>query len=316
MASTESVVTGTTRHINLDDGRALVVRPARDDDVDGLLEMYEQLPPEDLYRRFFSCHRPDRAFFEAQVRVHERGGFALVVELEPPDSGAAGQIVADAWYSLMADGDGELAITVAKAWRGWLGPYLLDTLLNVAGARGIRNLQAEILTGNRSMMALARGRGYVTVDDDDASTVRVALGATTRSPGWPAKEEHPRVLVEHGGGRWPAAAEARRAGMHVFSCPGPRGGLASPRCPAIAGETCPLAADADAIVLARPTADAVTRALVDAHTRLHPDVPLFVQLSDPRADVSTLPPGARVIPASLPPSEVVRLLEAPFVRAE
>lgn len=49
------------------------------------------------------------------------------------------RIVGEAEYILLPGGDGELAITVAPDWRGWLGPYLLDTLLEVAASRGVAN---------------------------------------------------------------------------------------------------------------------------------------------------------------------------------
>lgn len=148
------------RRVELEDGRVLVVRTARSDDVDGLAAMYDELSDEDIYLRFFTPHRPERDLFERIVHADEKGGAALVAEVVD-DDGAT--IVADAWYSMLPDGDGELAITVAPSWRGWLGSYLLDALLELAAARGVRNLQAEILLRNRGMLALVRRRGCVTV---------------------------------------------------------------------------------------------------------------------------------------------------------
>jgi hypothetical protein len=43
------------------------------------------------------------------------------------------------------------------------------------------------------------------------------------------------------------------------------------------GQSCPLAADADAVVVHVRPDDATWRALVDAHARLHPGVPIVVE---------------------------------------
>ena len=39
-------------------------------------------------------------------------------------------LVGEAGYTLLSDGDGELAITVDPEWRGWLGSWLLDALVD------------------------------------------------------------------------------------------------------------------------------------------------------------------------------------------
>lgn len=37
--------------------------------------------------------------------------------------------VAETFYEPLSNGDGELEITVATDWRGWLGPFLFVALL-------------------------------------------------------------------------------------------------------------------------------------------------------------------------------------------
>lgn len=56
------------------------------------------------------------------------------------------------------------------------------------------------------------------------------------------------------------------------------------------GERCPLAAEADAVVVALPARDERATELLDAHRRRHPDVALFVSgwSSSPDADVGTI----------------------------
>jgi GNAT superfamily N-acetyltransferase len=290
------------RRVELEHGAVLTVRPARVDDVDQLVALYDGLDPDDRYLRFFACHRPGRALLERIATMSEHGGVTLVAEVE--EDGRT-RVVADAFYAPLPDGDGELAITVARDWRGWLGPYLLDALVDAAAARGVRNLEAEVLRRNRPMLALLRRRGYVVLDGD-ASSTRVAIGATERAPGWPPESPHPRILVESPRATSVAWSRALEQGVEVVACPG-AGSPSSPRCPVLDGDVCPLAADADAIVVWSTGDGARTRELVAAHQRLHPEVPLYVQVAPARRGqaVAAVPPGARRVPSELAPLDVV-----------
>ena len=263
------------RELDLRGGRRLIVRRSTVADVDGLRELFAGLELEDRRRRFFSAYRPDRRFLERLATVPEDQGIQLVaVEVGPEGDG---RVVAEAGYRLLPDGDGELAITVARDRRGWLGPYLLDALVEAAARRGVPNLEADVLTGNRQMLALLRWRGDAILDREDLSILRVLVSTTGRTPSWPPGAGHPRVLVEAPGGAWRAGAEARRAGLEVIACPGPtqRHGT----CPALRGEPCPLAAAADVIVISHAPDDERWQALPQAHERLHEGVPVCLEVA-------------------------------------
>ena len=224
------------------------------------------------------------------TRASERGGFGLIAAIEGPDNGS--RIVGEATYELLPDGDGELGITVAEDARGWLGPYLLDALVEAAAARGVPNLEADVLVTNRRMLMMLRARGYAVIDhDQQPAIVRVVIGTTQRAPTWPGNHDRPRLLVEAPGGRWHAEEAARAAGFHVLTCPGPLLGWS--HCRALDGEPCPLAVGADVIVDAVPHEAGLS--LLDAHRRVHPSVPVCVELpsgeSDLDADASTIPSG-------------------------
>jgi ribosomal protein S18 acetylase RimI-like enzyme len=263
-------------------GEVLTVRSVTPADVDGLVALYDGLSDDDRYRRFFSGFRPPRSFFERLVNVGERGGYGLVATAGSDGDVVAGaRIVGEASYELLPNGDGELAITVAADHRGWLGPYLLDALVEAAAARGVPNLEADVLATNGPMLALLRSRGDARMGPNDWSTARLLVGTAGRTPVWPAghgatgQSDRPRVLVEVPGGRWHAGTEADAAGLRVIACSGPRG--ARPRCPVVAGRPCPLAATADAIVVSNAPDDDRWRALLGAHTALHPGVPVCVE---------------------------------------
>ena len=207
------------RHVALPGGLDLDLRPVTSDDIDALVELYDGLDAASRYRRFFSVFRPDRRFFERLAAVAERGGAGLVAIVSGASLGQ--QLVGEATYELLPNGNGELAIVVDAHWRGWLGPMLLDALFATAAARCVPNLEAEVLLTNGPMLALLRSRGYALVPNGDWTAVRAVLGTTGPVPTWPVLHDHPRLLVEAPGGRWSGAAAAQSKGIDVLVCPGP-----------------------------------------------------------------------------------------------
>jgi hypothetical protein len=264
------------RRVVLAAGRSVTIRPVGPGDVDGLVALYAGLSDDDHRLRFFSSFVPPRSFFERVATVAEHGGFGVVAV-----DGDDGPIVAEASYYLLPDGDGELAMAVSKGWRGWLGAYLLDTLIEAAAARGVPNLEAEVLVVNGRMLSLLRNRGYATLPSGDWVSLHLIVGTAGPTPVWPASgpgtpdATRPRVLVETPGGRWHGTPQVEAAGLTVITCSGPRGPRY--RCPVLAGRPCPLAAGADAVVLANAPAHEEWGTLVESHARLHPGVPVLVE---------------------------------------
>ena len=128
------------RRAALPGGGELVVRRVTADDVDGLAALCGPVDG-DRYRRFFSYFAPERPFFERIAAVASWGGYGLVaVEVSRGAGGGDGdgRVVGEASYELLPNGDGELAMAVADDHRGWLGPYLLDALVEAAAAWGCR----------------------------------------------------------------------------------------------------------------------------------------------------------------------------------
>ncbi len=245
----------------------------RPSDAPGMVALFAGLGDEDVYTRFFSHHPPPEHFVEQMARTQERGGFGLVAVVEVP--GAEPQLVGEASCEPLPDGNGELGITVARRARGWLGPFLLDALVEEAAARGVPGIEADVLVTNRRMLSLLRHRGLAVLGHSGApGIVRVVIGTSGRVPRWPGPHDRPRLLVEIPGGRWHAHEEATAAGFQVLACPGPLGRWSG--CPALHGEPCPLVTGADVVVDALP--DDPERSLRAAHRHLHPTVPVCVQL--------------------------------------
>ncbi len=235
--------------IVLDQSRTLTLRHSHDGDGPAIAKLYQRLSPQDLYLRFFTAGLPPQHWFDRWATIGERGGFGLLVE---EFVGGEPTVVAEAGYSMLCTGDGELGIAVDPEARGWLGAWLLDSLLQHANAQGVPNIQALILANNRMMVSLAKSRGTASLSSDDWSTVRLSMSSEGSVPSWPGDRsgdgphERPRLLIESDRSRWAGATAATRAAFDVIACQGPS--HQKHGCPLLTGEPCPLVEGADVVV--------------------------------------------------------------------
>src|SRR5690349_7640106 len=128
------------RSVPVGRGRTVIVRHVESNDAGALYRLYDELDADDRYLRFFCAYRPDDAFIGKLANPGPREA-RVVAELV--ESGHR-RLVAEAGYSLLENGNGEFAMVVARDWRGWLGPYLLDLVIDIAGANHVPNLEAEV----------------------------------------------------------------------------------------------------------------------------------------------------------------------------
>ena len=258
--------------IGLADGRSMTVRATTADDADRIRSLYDELTLTDRHRRFFGAFSPRVDWCRKWASIGERGGFGVIVLVDGDD---APIVVAEAGYSLREDGDGDLAITVATPWRGWLGAYLLDVLVRRAARDGVRNLQAEVLLENEPMLSLLRQRDAVATSHDDG-VIHLSIGTSGSTPDWPPGETRPKILVEVAGRRWSGEILAETAGLAATMCAGPDHRVRH-GCPVLEGGTCPLADGADAIVVLLDPADERSQQLIEAHRRNSPGTPVLVR---------------------------------------
>ncbi len=270
--------------IALSEGRTLHLHHLGAGDGPAMSSLYHRLGPDDVYRRFFTSALPDADWFEEWARVSERGGFGLLAvvtggsEARDPSSTPDPTVVGEAGYARLCDGDGELGMAVDPTWRGWLGPWLLDALLQHADARGIPNIQALVLTDNRKMSTMVAARGVASMASPDWSTTRVSMSTRGRVPSWPGDRDgdrphdRPRLLVESDRSRWAGMGDAVRSAFDVMVCRGPDHRPTGPTdrgCPLLRGERCPLLDGADVVVhLLDPSSPAATQ-LLDEERLIH-----------------------------------------------
>lgn len=257
-------------NLELDDSHRLRLRHLLGGDEAGLRKLYSRLTVSDLHRRFFTGALPPSTFFERWASIGEAGGFALAAEVEGPEGP---DIVGEAGYALLDDGDGELGIAVDREHRGWLGPWLLDSLLAHARARGIMNLQALVLADNRGMMALARKRGFAVLGHPEWSTIRLTMSTDGHTPSWPPDHHRPRLLIESERSRLTAEDDLRAAGFDIAVCGGPC--RSQGHCPVLDGERCPLIEGADAVIVDLTPDDPETAEFLEAERVIHPGVRLI-----------------------------------------
>ena len=141
----------------------LMVRPrlTRPSDVPRIRAFLEALSPEARQRRFFSpmpvvpqATVQHFAFYDPRKR--------LVVAATAMDSGRE-EILGVADVAHLDTGLAELGVVVADARQGaGVGKLLTEVIASLAAQQGAVQLRAELLEGNRAMLALMRRLGPTT----------------------------------------------------------------------------------------------------------------------------------------------------------
>lgn len=101
-------------------------------------------------------------------------------------------------YALADDGSAEIAITVADAWQGCgVGRLLLDRIIDVARANGVRRLTGEVLATNARMLAIARRAGFrIEVHPEGATLRRIVRELDDELSAFVGRQNLPIQLTE------------------------------------------------------------------------------------------------------------------------
>jgi RimJ/RimL family protein N-acetyltransferase len=159
----------------LRDGRRFKVRALRPDDRAGLLAAVGHSSAQSLYRRFFS---PKRSFTENEVAYFVNVDFvehvALVAVLE---EGSRRVIMGGSRYILVEPGKAEVAFVVVDRYQGQgVGTALMRHLGTIARDAGLKELTAEVLADNISMLKVFENSEFRLRTTREAGVVHVALG--------------------------------------------------------------------------------------------------------------------------------------------
>lgn len=158
----------------LRDDRKIEIRALRPADRDGLLAAFDRTSEESRYRRFFA---PKRTFSEQEVEFYLNVDFvdhvALVAELAEDGRPV---IVGGGRYIVSAPGRAEVAFAVDDAHQGLgIATRLMRHLVAIARAAGLRELIAEVLPDNASMLKVFERCGLAATTHREGGVVHVTL---------------------------------------------------------------------------------------------------------------------------------------------
>jgi ribokinase len=157
------------------DGDGFLIRPILPADAPRLQQMFAELSPESIYRRFFTV-RKELTDNEARdlATVDYHNDFAYVVSpLENPDHLMG---VARFAHTVERPNSVEMATIIADAYQGrGIGRHLFRTLAETAKALGHRWMMVETQTDNHPMIDLAQRAGYQTQTSYDGSFIQIWL---------------------------------------------------------------------------------------------------------------------------------------------
>ena len=164
------------RHLTLDDGRRVFVRPVRPEDEDLVKEFFRHVTPEDLRLRFFAAVRDfSHSFIARLVQIDYARAIAFVaLDAESGAMMGAVRLQADAAHET-----GEYAILVRSDLKGiGLGWRLMQLMVEWARAEGLRVVEGQVLRENTVMLDMCRRLGFAIrtdPNDPDIMVVKLAL---------------------------------------------------------------------------------------------------------------------------------------------
>ena len=158
----------------LRDGRRFRIRALMPDDKDGLLAAVGQSSAQSLYRRFFS---PKHSFTEEQIAYFVNVDFvnhvALVAALEEEGRHV---IIGGGRYIVVQPGKAEVAFVVVDQYQGQgVGAALMRHLTKIARDAGLKELTAEVLSDNVSMLKVFQKCGLPLSTSREGGVIHVVL---------------------------------------------------------------------------------------------------------------------------------------------
>ena len=139
----------------LADGTTLTIRAAGPGDYGPVRQLHEAMSPDNLYFRFFSASRASAEWEARRVCLDGDPGLVALLGL------LGDEVVGVASYQLTADtAAAELALAVAdQLHRHGIATLLLEHLISLARARGVKVLVADVLPDNYPVLRVLSDAG-------------------------------------------------------------------------------------------------------------------------------------------------------------
>src|SRR5215204_4552570 len=163
------------------DSTQVTVRPIRPEDEPLMIKLHESLSERSVYMRYFQMLNLDRrTAHERLTRIcfidYDRE-MALVAEHRNPETGEREILgVGRLSRERAAPSEAEISVLVSDRFqRQGLGTILLERLLEIGRAEGLRRITAVILVDNRPMQRLLRKLGFHLRRDREEGVVKADL---------------------------------------------------------------------------------------------------------------------------------------------
>jgi RimJ/RimL family protein N-acetyltransferase len=162
-------------HETLKDGTKVLVRAIRPDDGARVLEAFNELDRDTIYRRFFELKKELSADeLKSVIDVDFDKVCSLVVTNENDES-----LIAEARFAVaprVVPKSAEIAFLTGKAYRGrGIAGLLLRHLARLAKRQGISRFEADVLSDNRAMLSVLCSSGLPTQQTRDGNIVHLTL---------------------------------------------------------------------------------------------------------------------------------------------
>ena len=157
----------------LTDGTTLTIRRAGPGDYEAVKRLHEAMSPENLYFRFFSASRVSAEREALRVCTEDRPGMVALVGL------LGDELAGVASYELTGDGaaaEVEVEVAVADSMhRHGVASLLLEHLVSLARARGVKVLSAEVLAENYAVQHVLSDSGLALIRRTGNGVVEVSM---------------------------------------------------------------------------------------------------------------------------------------------
>ena len=158
----------------LHDGSTVEIRAQRPEDKEAILEEVRHASADTLYHRFFAVKRAlsekeQHFFFDVDFINH-------VVLIAVATRNGRPRIVGGARFIVTEPGKAEVAFSVVDDFQHHgLGAVLMHHIAAIAREAGVRELFAEVLSDNASMLAVFEHSGLIATTRREGTTIRVSM---------------------------------------------------------------------------------------------------------------------------------------------
>lgn len=157
----------------LRDGSEITIRPIRPEDAEIEQDFVHRLSAEAKYFRFMEQRRElSTSMLVRFTQIDYDREMALIATRELD---GAEQQIGVARYVILPDGEScEFALAVSDEVQGQgLGTILMNRLMDVAAAKGLRLIQGDVLASNKKMLALMQRLGFSVRPSRDDYNIRI-----------------------------------------------------------------------------------------------------------------------------------------------